>query len=78
MFLPTDNGGTTVFNVGGMSYIEGVFQEIMKCAENNLTREEVNKLFVATDNEGRTVLHVVAGSDKTGLFQEILKCAKRI
>ena len=45
MFVATDNGGRTVFHEAACSEKIGIFQEILKCAKENLTREEVNKLF---------------------------------
>ena len=56
----------------------GMFQEILNCAKENLSREEVNKLLLATDNQERTVFHVAAGSYKIEIFQGILNCANRI
>ena len=54
------------------------FQEILNWAKDNLTREEVSKLFFATDNEGRSVFHKAAGFIELEIFQEILKWANRI
>ena len=33
-----------------------MFHEILNWAKENVTKEEVNKLFVAADKEGRTML----------------------
>jgi hypothetical protein len=37
-----------------------VLEEIFYWGEENLTREEVRKLFLATDHEGRPAFHVAA------------------
>ena len=60
LLLTTDNEGRTVFHVAASFSKVEIFQEILKSAKENLTREEVNKLLSATDNEGRTVFHVAA------------------
>jgi hypothetical protein len=54
--------------------LEG-FQGILILAKENLTREEVNKLFLDTDNEGRTVFHAAAQSWKQDGFQGIFNLA---
>ena len=48
------------------------FQGILNWVKENLTREEVNKLFLSTDNEGRTVFHVAVESYKIENFEGIL------
>jgi hypothetical protein len=45
-------------------------------AKENLTTEEVNKLFLATDNEGRTVFHEAPQLRKLEVFQGIFNLAK--
>jgi endo-1,4-beta-D-glucanase Y len=52
------------------------FSRILNWANENLTREEVNKLFLATDNEGRGVFHVDAWIYYQEAFPRILNCAK--
>jgi ankyrin repeat protein len=41
-------------------------------AEENLTKQEVNKFLLATDNDGITVFHIAAQNDNLDLFQGIL------
>ena len=76
MFVATDNEGRTVFHVAAGYYKIEMFQEILNCAKENLTREEVNKLLLATDNEGRTVFQEAVGFCEVEMFQQILNCAK--
>ena len=76
MFGAKDNKGRTIFHEAAGSSGREVIEEILNCATENITREEVHKLFVATDNEGRTVFHEAGKSYKEGNFQEILNCAK--
>jgi len=45
-------------------------------AKENLTTEDVNKLFLATDKKVRTVFHVAAQSRKVELLQGIFNFAK--
>jgi hypothetical protein len=49
-----------------------VLQKLWKCANENLTREEIsNKLLLATDDKGRTVWQVAVKDDKLGVLQKI-------
>jgi hypothetical protein len=50
-----------------------VLQEILKCAKETLTTEEVNTLLLATDGMGMTVFCVTAFCNKLELLQEVLK-----
>jgi DNA repair protein RadC len=45
-------------------------------AKENLTNDEVNKLFLAKDNQGRTVFHVATYFCKLELLQEIMNWTK--
>jgi hypothetical protein len=62
LLLATDITGRTVFNVAVKRFSVGVFQGIFNCAEENLTKEQVNKLLLATGNAGRSVFHEAAKS----------------
>jgi DNA phosphorothioation-dependent restriction protein DptG len=46
-------------------------------ANENLTKEEVNKLLLATDNAGRTVFHEATKSFNEEVYQGILNWAKK-
>jgi hypothetical protein len=46
-------------------------------AKENLTTEEVNKLFLATDNERRTVFLETAELSELEVFQGIFYLAKK-
>jgi hypothetical protein len=50
--------------------LEG-FQGIFNLSKENLTTEEINKLFLATDNKGRTVFHAATQSGELEVFQGI-------
>jgi uridine kinase len=51
-----------------------VIRGIFILTKENLTTEEVNKLFLATDNEGRKVFRVAAKSWELEALQGILNC----
>jgi predicted RNA-binding protein (virulence factor B family) len=51
------------------------FREFLIVIEN-LTREEVNKLFLATDYNGRMVFHMAADLCELEVFQRIFNRAK--
>ena len=48
-----------------------ILQEIFKWAQENLTKEELNKLLLATDHERMIAWHVVAMQGKLEIFQKI-------
>jgi hypothetical protein len=54
----------------------GVFPRILNCAKENLTREDVNKMFLGPDNEVRMDFHMTARISGAGILLTILNCAK--
>ena len=69
MLLATNKVRRTVFHEAAGSEKIGIFQEILNCAKETLTRDEVNKLYVATDNKGRTVFQETGWSSGLEVFQ---------
>ena len=68
--MATDNDGRTVFHVAAGSYKIEMFQEILNCAKEDLTREVQYKLFLATDSKGWTVFHEAVWSSVLEVFRE--------
>jgi hypothetical protein len=68
--------GRAVFYMTAKFSKQEVLQEILKCAKETLTTEEVNKWLLATDDVGMTVFLMEAEFFKQELLQEILNWAK--
>ena len=66
----------TVFHVATRSFHIEKFQVILNWVEENLTREDVNKLFFVTNNEGETVFRVAAMFYLKEIFHGILNFVK--
>jgi endo-1,4-beta-D-glucanase Y len=53
-----------------------VLEKLWKCANENITREEINKLLLATDNMGKTAWHAAAENGGLDVLQKIWEWAK--
>ena len=72
MLLSTDNNGRSAWHCAALQGNLDVLQKVWECANENLTRGEINNIMLlSTDYEGMTAWHCAARRGNLDVLQKV-------
>jgi len=77
LLLAKDKNDQTAFHLAAWNERSGVIRKLLKCAEAELSQQELKNLLLAKDKEGKTIWHLAAWKNYSHIFQELMEWAKK-